>query len=337
MRPLVAGASDVDTGGRCRVPGAHVALDAVPHVREADEVGVRVEDHDTERRLGKQPLEDRAERVGLPRARLAAQERVAVERSRVESERHALGEGERAHVEHRPGRSHGVQPARDLGRGRHASRSRVEGPVGPLEEPALDAHRRGGEAGPALERHARHVPEAVAADEDVVPDARVEPIRRDVVGEVPSVDRGRSRHDGILGQHARSLSTSRAGTRCRARSAVRVAAGCDTSRVASTLGNTVEVPPLDPHRLEPIIGHERVAELLARAVDFQAVLGARRIVNVNSTARGGGVAEMLGTLLGYTRGVGIPADWVVITGDPEFFAITKRIHNGLYGSARRRR
>ena len=102
--------------------------------------------------------------------------------------------------------------------------------------------------------------------------------------------------------------------------------------MASTLGNTVEVPPLDPHRLEPIIGHERVAELLARAVDFQAVLGARRIVNVNSTARGGGVAEMLGTLLGYTRGVGIPADWVVITGDPEFFAITKRIHNGLYGS-----
>ena len=106
----------------------------------------------------------------------------------------------------------------------------------------------------------------------------------------------------------------------------------DTSTVASTLGNTVEVPPLDPNRLEPIIGHERVDALLALAVAFQARLGARRIVNVNSTATGGGVAEMLGTLLGYARGVGIPADWVVITGDPEFFAITKRIHNGLYGS-----
>src|SRR4249919_3658566 len=92
--------------------------------------------------------------------------------------------------------------------------------------------------------------------------------------------------------------------RCRARSAVSLAGRCDTSRVASTLGNTVEVPPLDPRRLEPIIGHERVAELLALAVDFQALLGARRIVNVNSTASGGGVAEMLGTLLGYTRGVG---------------------------------
>jgi trehalose synthase len=105
-----------------------------------------------------------------------------------------------------------------------------------------------------------------------------------------------------------------------------------TSPMASTLGNTVEVLPLDPRRLEPIIGAERVAELLALAVDFEALLGARRIVNVNSTATGGGVAEMLWTLLGYTRGVGIAADWVVITGDPEFFAITKRIHNGLYGS-----
>jgi trehalose synthase len=55
-------------------------------------------------------------------------------------------------------------------------------------------------------------------------------------------------------------------------------------------------------------------------------------VSANSTARGGGVAEMLATLLGYARGLGVAVDWVVISGDPEFFAITKRIHNGLYGS-----
>ena len=41
---------------------------------------------------------------------------------------------------------------------------------------------------------------------------------------------------------------------------------------------------------------------------------------------------MLGTLLGYARGLGVEVDWVVISGDSEFFAITKRIHNGLYGS-----
>ena len=191
MRPLVACTSDVDAGGRCRVPCAHVVPDAVAQFREADEIRVGVEDHDAERRLGEQTLEDRPEGVGLARARLAAEERVAVERSGVESERDALGESERAHIEHRPGRSHGVQPARDLGRGRHTSRSRVEGPVRPLEEPALDAHRRGGAPGPALERNGRHVPEAVVADEDVVPDAHVEAIRRDVIGEMPSVHRCR--------------------------------------------------------------------------------------------------------------------------------------------------
>jgi trehalose synthase len=56
------------------------------------------------------------------------------------------------------------------------------------------------------------------------------------------------------------------------------------------------------------------------------------VLNVNSTASGGGVAEMLQTLLAYARGAGIDARWLVIEGDPAFFAITKRVHNGLYGS-----
>jgi trehalose synthase len=96
--------------------------------------------------------------------------------------------------------------------------------------------------------------------------------------------------------------------------------------------DTVDVLPLDPHRLEPIVGEERVATLTSTAAELREALGGRRIVNVNSTATGGGVAEMLGTLLGYSRGLGIDVDWVVISGDPAFFAITKRLHNGLYGS-----
>ena len=56
-------------------------------------------------------------------------------------------------------------------------------------------------------------------------------------------------------------------------------------------------------------------------------------MNVNSTASGGGVAELLQTLLAYVRGVGVDARWVVIEGDPAFFEITKRIHNHLYGIA----
>jgi trehalose synthase len=97
-------------------------------------------------------------------------------------------------------------------------------------------------------------------------------------------------------------------------------------------GDSVDVVALDPRRLEPIIGHERLAVLLAAAAELRELVGGRRIVSVNSTAKGGGVAEMLGTLLGYARGLGVGVDWVVISGDSEFFAITKRIHNGLYGS-----
>ena len=57
------------------------------------------------------------------------------------------------------------------------------------------------------------------------------------------------------------------------------------------------------------------------------------MVNVNSTAVGGGVAELLETLLGYARGGGVATRWFVIEGDPAFFDVTKRIHNGLYGSS----
>ena len=41
---------------------------------------------------------------------------------------------------------------------------------------------------------------------------------------------------------------------------------------------------------------------------------------------------MLATLIGYARGAGLQVDWLVIEGDLEFFTVTKRIHNGLYGS-----
>jgi trehalose synthase len=66
--------------------------------------------------------------------------------------------------------------------------------------------------------------------------------------------------------------------------------------------------------------------------DLRKILGDRRVLNINSTATGGGVAEMLATLIGYARGAGIETEWLVIAGDLEFFTVTKRIHNGLYGS-----
>ncbi len=59
--------------------------------------------------------------------------------------------------------------------------------------------------------------------------------------------------------------------------------------------------------------------------------GDRTIWHVNATAHGGGVAEMLQTLLAYGRGAQIENRWLVLDGEPEFFAITKRLHNLLHG------
>ena len=54
--------------------------------------------------------------------------------------------------------------------------------------------------------------------------------------------------------------------------------------------------------------------------------------HVNSTSEGGGVAELLHQLLGYVVECGIRCRWMVVEGDPDFFWITKRIHNRLHGS-----
>src|SRR6478609_7085832 len=94
----------------------------------------------------------------------------------------------------------------------------------------------------------------------------------------------------------------------------------------------VDVQAIDVARLEPLIGAQRIARFERVAEVARETLGGSSVLNINSTGAGGGVAEMLQTLLSYARGAGIDARWLVIEGDPPFFAITKRIHNGLYGS-----
>ena len=56
----------------------------------------------------------------------------------------------------------------------------------------------------------------------------------------------------------------------------------------------------------------------------------RAVWSINSTATGGGVAEMLRTMLPYTRAGGLDARWLIMRGSPEFFRVTKRIHNFLH-------
>ena len=57
----------------------------------------------------------------------------------------------------------------------------------------------------------------------------------------------------------------------------------------------------------------------------------RAIWHVSSTLRGGGVAEILHSLLPYVRGAGLDTRWVVLRERPQFFALTKRLHNSLHG------
>ena len=77
----------------------------------------------------------------------------------------------------------------------------------------------------------------------------------------------------------------------------------------------VEVQALDAARLEPLIGRERMVRFEQVAEAAQAILAGCSVLNVNSTAAGGGVAETLQTLA-YARGAGVDARWLVIEGDP---------------------
>ncbi len=93
----------------------------------------------------------------------------------------------------------------------------------------------------------------------------------------------------------------------------------------------VPIEPDSIQRLASMIAPDRSAELGLLADRARQVLAGRTVWNINSTARGGGVAEMLQTLLGYGRGAGVDTRWLVLDGDPEFFAMTKRLHNWLHG------
>ena len=93
----------------------------------------------------------------------------------------------------------------------------------------------------------------------------------------------------------------------------------------------VTVTPLDPERLRAVLAPDALAGFEHTIARGRELLKSRTFWNVNSTAYGGGVAEMLRSLLGYARGGGLDTRWTVIAGDPEFFRITKRLHNRLHG------
>src|SRR5579859_5109609 len=77
----------------------------------------------------------------------------------------------------------------------------------------------------------------------------------------------------------------------------------------------------------PIAGEAVIEEIERLARPLQGA----RVLHISSTAYGGGVAEMLHTLIPLMRSAGLEAEWRVISGNDDFFMTTKSMHNALQG------
>ena len=93
----------------------------------------------------------------------------------------------------------------------------------------------------------------------------------------------------------------------------------------------VTYPTTRPLRLrdyQGIVPEEQLDRVQRLASELKGV----RIMNVHSSADGGGVAEILHSLVPLMRDVGLDAQWMVMPGNEEFFGTTKRLHNLLQGA-----
>ncbi len=93
--------------------------------------------------------------------------------------------------------------------------------------------------------------------------------------------------------------------------------------------------------LQPVaVGHKTLSdythicgkELIAEIHELAGPLKGQRVVHISATAFGGGVSEILYTLVGLMRDVGLDCEWQVIYGREEFFNATKLMHNALQGA-----
>jgi len=76
-----------------------------------------------------------------------------------------------------------------------------------------------------------------------------------------------------------------------------------------------------------IVGTDKISEIKEKAKKMKGL----KVLHFNSTQFGGGVAEMLHSLVPLMRDVGIDAEWKIMTAEDDFFEVTKAIHNGLQG------
>lgn len=93
---------------------------------------------------------------------------------------------------------------------------------------------------------------------------------------------------------------------------------------------SVDVSSLSLAAYRGIAPEAILEELYRRAEGLRGV----RVLHVNATSYGGGVSELLRSVVPLLNDLGLVADWKIITGDHAFFEVTKAIHNGLQGAPR---
>ena len=84
----------------------------------------------------------------------------------------------------------------------------------------------------------------------------------------------------------------------------------------------------DPENYRKIVGDDVIAEIYKKA----RKLYGKYILNINSTYQGGGVAEILSSLVPLMNNTGIDSEWRILHGNPDFFTVTKKFHNALQGA-----
>src|SRR5262245_43846336 len=128
------------------------------------------------------------------------------------------------------------------------------------------------------------------------------------------------------------------GVRIRPRSSARTTSACSRAGGAAAADDQmiheveVKTIPLDDYAAVAHLSRS-VAELRVQASALAPALAGRTVWMLNSTARGGGVAEMMPREVAMLRELGVDTRWAVIEpADPEFFPLTKRLHNLIHGS-----
>jgi trehalose synthase len=89
--------------------------------------------------------------------------------------------------------------------------------------------------------------------------------------------------------------------------------------------------PVPPRRLDDYAS-EAGDDAVERLREAARPLKGARMLHINSTAFGGGVAELLQTHVPLLNDLGIEASWAVLDGSDDFFVVTKDVHNALQGA-----